>query len=415
MNFTARRYLVLFILSLCCLGRSHLAGGEIDIVLLGPGDANLYTEVYENYGLTDPFCGYYVDKGDYLLPAPPLGPGQVDFVEINQMVRKWHEAIGDLDIYSQAESDFFLPGAGSTHIFVALIYGLYQKIGGPMLIVDKLPAYPWRQHIEFLGLPGVRYQTYTNPSEIHLGDGETLVEIVVSPNNPDGATRSYNTNASIYIYDTVFAFDWYNFDVQTIRDQINELRSNGKTVYNFISMSKMLGRTGDRFGYMWLPRSDSELYQNMLSYWLFTCLGNGSTGVQSSLNLMKCLLKDNCYKRLLLKDVKASLLNRHCILTETIKKAFPNVLINSQAGPPFFWFKVPGINDPAKFFLENYGTIILDTTDALLPFEGEPGFARINVMGRSKMLYEFVKRLDPETNYTLDDFLCLSCKCKKQK
>ncbi|MBS0652462.1 MAG: hypothetical protein JSR39_02930 [Verrucomicrobia bacterium] len=186
------------------------------IIYLQPNTAQLFTELYQAYGLLNPPAktiiesALYLDQSTYPSILPMQPSNQAIFDHASGVLSEFHRRVGDLELYLDPHNPkpFFYTAAGSKQLIVALVYGIVMsEPQKKFLFVEQAPFYSGHPNAvtELFNYPNARFQAFHDPAEIKLEPGEVLVEFVTSPNNPDGKFRKPLTDASIIIADFVFA------------------------------------------------------------------------------------------------------------------------------------------------------------------------------------------------------------------
>ena len=238
---------------------------------------NIYTEIYDRYGLLNNPRINTINTGMYTdIISPtflPLSPQAQDILNQGEAILKdYHRHIGNLDLYLNPalapENTMFYCGAGSTQIIDGIFFALGTD-GNDYLIVTKEPYYAFPSTLSFFfsNYPTLSFQGFDDPSEIVLKPGQILVEYVTSPNNPTGTFREPETDANIIIGDFVFADASYGDGAGYVPQNIEWVtaaRQAGKRVFTFGSASKQFGRPGDRLGYYWSDMNDPLFFSSFL-------------------------------------------------------------------------------------------------------------------------------------------------------
>lgn len=396
------------------------------VIYLQPNTTQLFTELYQAYGLLNPPARTFFEGAIYLDQSTPpsIFPFQLSnqnvFDHASQVLEEYHKRVSDLELYIDPSKPkpFFYVGSGSKHLIVALVYGIVMsEPNKKFLFVQQSPFYSGHPNAVngIFKYPNARFQSFHNSSEIKLEPDEVLVEFVTSPNNPDGKFRKPLTDAQIIIADLVFASSAFGNDGTGYLDKniewIRQARGAGKHVFSFNSASKQFGKTGARCGYIWYPIYDNyaaSIFKNFFSFISFSAVGAGTTGLAEFLDLIKAFLDLPDSGKALRKDASASLMKRHALIEKEILAKYPGSTVLSIPGSPTFFAKIKDTRIPDK----KASDVILEDFDVAVN-NGEPmgesnEFIRLNISGYSQILVEFLNRLIGQKKYSLQDVISVS-------
>lgn len=297
-------------------------------------------------------------------------------------IRFFHREFGNY-FPSKDEEPFI--ASGITQTFSALIYALYV-LYGPLEIVQKAPSYPHKWFVENLRLKGVVYK-YLYDDQLFVPDiHKTLIEIVTTPNNPDGANRKPITDAKYIIFDLSHDWPFFNINIKDNLETIYEAIKKNKIIFPFFSMSKSIGQAGDRVGYVWLKKNkfNEQLIKKMKEYLHNDTLGPSIAGQASCSNRIDLLTSVSMQP---LFDVLKVLVLRYDQLKEILRKNHPNVICKSVRGSAYFWaHSTPNISEQWKKLYR------IDTMNGET-FGVDNSYLRINLMTSEKNFNILLKRL----------------------
>lgn len=411
------------------------------ILYLRPNTTQLFTELYRRYGLLHNPELTVIERAPYLdqvgAPTPfPLQPADRAILNhAESILKKFHKRSGNLELFLEPGNPdtFFYTANGSIQIIYALVYAIATTFPDQkFLFVEKIPFYSGHHAaVELLfHYPNVRWQGFTNPSEIALLPGEMLIEFVTSPNNPDGVFRAPETNANLIIADFVFASSAYGDGTGYLDANlawVQQARTAGKSIFSFNSSSKQFGKTGCRCGYLWFPLNhpfSSAIFPQFFNYISLSTIGGGTAGLSEFLDLISAFLEREDTGRRLRRDAHASLVKRYEILSQEILHRYPGSAITSVAGSPALFVQLFDPRLPTKSAREIIFDDLQSSVSGGVPFGATDQFFRVNLTGYSAELAEFANRLVGSQKYSANDFLISSkhvcsqtkiCGSKKEK
>lgn len=422
-------------LILFLLGATAALFAAPETLYLQPNTTQIFTEFYASYGLLEPPRRTFFEDALYLDQlAPPstteLQPSNAAiFAEAEATLAAFHRKQGDLELYVDPKKPkpYFYTASGSKHLIVALVYAIVKSEPNKKFVfAEEVPFYSGHPSAVtgIYAYPNARFLAFKDPKEIKLEPGEVLVEIVTSPNNPDGRFRKPLTQASILIADFVFASSAFGDGTGYLDKNlawVREARKEGKHLFSFNSASKQFGRTGNRVGYIWYPLDDpyaASIFKNFFGFISASTVAGGSTGLAQFLDLIKMLqeLPDGGAK--MRSDVYRSLVMRHEKIAQALLKRYPGSEISSIAGSPTLFAKIKDARIPGMKAWE-----VLKADLAFVVNDGEAmgethDYVRLNLSGYGSVLAELLSRLEQNGKYTAADLRILSkpdCSIKRIK
>jgi len=396
------------------------------VVYLQPNTTQLFTELYQAYGLQSPPKRTFFESALYLDQSTqpsivPLQPSNVAIFEhASQVLSQFHRRVKDLELYIDPNKpkSFFYTATGSKHLIVALVYGIVKSEPEKKFVfVEQVPYYSGHPNAvsEIFDYPNARFLGFEDPSEIKLEPGEVLVEIVTSPNNPDGKFRKPQTNAKIIMADFVFASSAFGRDGTGYVDQniewMRKARESGKHVFSFNSASKQFGKTGTRCGYMWYPLYDEYaalIFKKFFDFISFSTVAGGSTGLGDFLDLIKSFLDLPDTGKALRKDGHESLVKRHELVAKELLARYPGSIVTSIPGSPTLFAKIKDRRIPKQRASDVLLEDLKVAVNNGVPMGETNEFVRLNLSGYSTLIAQFLNRLAGEEKYTAQDVLTLS-------
>ncbi|XP_038704980.1 L-tryptophan--pyruvate aminotransferase 1 [Tripterygium wilfordii] len=224
------------------------------VINLDHGDPTMFESYWRKQGekcrvvisATD-FMSYFSDIGNtcwFLLP------------ELAEAIKRLHRAVGN----AVTEDRHIVVGTGSTQLYLAALFALTSPGGpDPISVVCAAPYYSsYEEETTFLlsGLYKWAGDAYTFDKD------EPYIELVTSPNNPDGTIREAVVNRAEgkTIHD--FAYYWPQFTPITCAvDQDIML----------FTLSKSTGHAGSRIG--WAIVKDKEVAKRMTKFMEISSIG----------------------------------------------------------------------------------------------------------------------------------------------
>ncbi|MFI5342732.1 MAG: aminotransferase class I/II-fold pyridoxal phosphate-dependent enzyme [Chlamydiales bacterium] len=406
---------------------------DASILYLRPNTTQLFTELYQHYGLLHNPETTVIERAPYLdqvgAPHPfPMQPAdRAIFNHAEGILKDFHTRSGNLELFLEPgnKETFFYTGSGSAQIIYALVYAIATTFPErQFLFVEKIPFYSGHHASVALlfHYPNARWQGFKDPSEINLLPDETLIEFVTSPNNPDGVFRGPSTNAKIIFGDFVFSSSAYGNGRGYLDENlawVRKARAAGKKLYSFNSSSKQFGKTGCRTGYIWFPMNDdfsSRIFPQFFNFISLSTIGSSTAGLSEFLDLISAFLERKDAGKKLRHDAYESLVKRHEIVAKEVLLRYPGSSIVSIHGSPALFAR---LSDP-RFPKQSAREIIFDdirtSVSGGVPFGETDEFFRVNLTGYSAELAELTNRLAGFQKYHPADFLIVSEQvCQKVK
>lgn len=232
---------------------------ECDECFAGPACEHAVPDCKANFDSGDPliFEPYWrqnSEAGSVLIPgwyrigyelSQPLIPG------LEEEIRAIHSLVGN----AVTKGRYILVGTGATQIMAAAyVSHSLDAQGLPVRAILAPPYYEaYRRQIEMVKPGGVKWTGFSESLPLEGGFNGRSIEVVTSPNNPDGSLReSVFSGAEYYtIYD--HAYYWPHYTPIT-RPSDHDLM--------VFSLSKLTGHAGSRVG--WAIVKDYSLYQKLL-------------------------------------------------------------------------------------------------------------------------------------------------------
>ncbi|KAL7154560.1 hypothetical protein ABFS83_03G009600 [Erythranthe nasuta] len=175
-------------------------------------------------------------------------------------------------------------GGGSTQLLAAAVYALSMNLSSPASVVESAPYYPlYRLQTNYFQNVHFKFdEDVSLPNNSSYNTEANVIEIVTSPNNPDGNLKEAVSQGPLVsvIYD--HAYYWPHFSA--IPSPVDE----DVTIF---TMSKLTGHAGSRVG--WALVKDEKVYEDMKTYMSIASIGISREAQLRALQLMKAILNGN--------------------------------------------------------------------------------------------------------------------------
>ncbi|XWS22633.1 hypothetical protein CRYUN_Cryun29cG0053000 [Craigia yunnanensis] len=255
--------------------KTHTTLSSDSVINFARGDPTMYESYWGKLGdrcsmviSGNDLMSYFSDPGNlcwFLMP------------ELNHAIRRLHRVVGN----AVADDDrFIVVGTGSTQLFQALLYAFSSPDKPePISVVAAAPFYSsYPEETEFL-----RSGLYKWAGDAHSFDKDgPYIEVVTSPNNPDGAIREavVNREGGKLIHD--LAYYWPQYTPITGRADYDVM---------LFTFSKATGHAGSRIG--WAVVKDKEIATKMVKFIELSSIG---VSKESQLRAAKLLgvISDDC-------------------------------------------------------------------------------------------------------------------------
>ncbi|XP_006390871.2 LOW QUALITY PROTEIN: L-tryptophan--pyruvate aminotransferase 1 [Eutrema salsugineum] len=199
--------------------------------------------------------------------------------ELAEAIKELHGAVGN----AATEDRYIVVGTGSTQLCQAAVHALSSLAGShPVSVVAAAPFYSTY----------VEETTYVR-SGMYKWEGDAwgfdkkgpYIELVTSPNNPDGTIRETVVNRpeddeGKVIHD--FAYYWPHYTPITRRQDHDIM---------LFTFSKITGHAGSRIG--WALVKDKEVAKKMVEYIIVNSIGVSKESQIRAAKILK-VLKENC-------------------------------------------------------------------------------------------------------------------------
>lgn len=367
------------------------------IINLDHGDPTMYESFWGKMGDK---CTLVI-KGDECLSyfSNPKNPCWFLEPKLEESIKSLHGAVGNVvtDGYS------IVVGTGSSQLFQAVLYALTSHDQANQTnVVSAAPYYSSYSEITDLVKSGL----FKWGGDAHAFDkDEPYIEVLTSPNNPNGVIRGpvVNRDGGILVHDLAYYWPQYTPITSSLDHDIM-----------LFTASKCTGHAGSRIG--WALVKDKDVAKKMTKFMEVSSIG---VSKESQLRVAKILqvVADGC-KRFGSPDGdnffecgQKLMKERWEILRETVKKTqmftlpkYPHQHCNyfgdvTQSYPAFAWIKCKeGIEDCEKLFRD-----FKILTRSGKKFGSDLGYARISMLSREEDFNIFIDRLSMIRSFKTGD------------
>ncbi|XP_058772290.1 L-tryptophan--pyruvate aminotransferase 1-like [Vicia villosa] len=332
-------------------------------------------------------------KGDEVMSY--FGDANLCWYMLPQMrnaILRLHKVVGN----ANTEDKYIVLGNGSSQVYLALLYALSTEKPSdiPINVVAAAPHYS-----EYEGATDIlqsKLFQWSGDASVYDKD-EPYVEVVTSPNNPDGTLRTHVVKSDAegkVVYDLAYYWPQYTPIIHEVNQDIM-----------LFTFSKCTGHAGSRIG--WALVKDIEIAKKMVKFLHLSSIGVSKEsqvraakivevicdGIQNSkstpsdrlfFDYSKKLMKDRWEKlKTAVEQSKVFTLPKYptayCHFTKEITEQYP----------AFAWLKsVEGIED-GETYLEKLKIL----TRGGKRFGVDPAYVRISMIGTDDEFTELVTRL----------------------
>ncbi|KAH6809441.1 tryptophan aminotransferase related 2 [Perilla frutescens var. frutescens] len=360
-----------------------------EVIDLDHGDPTMYERYWQQMGdrttVVIPgwkFISYFSDMRSLCWFLEP---------EFGNAVVRLHKLVGN----AVTDDRYIVVGTGSTQLFQAVLYAVSPpNASEPISVVSAAPFYSSYPLItEFL-----KSGLYKWAGDAHkFKKDKPYIELVTSPNNPDGLSREavVNQNQGTLIHDLAYYWPQYTSISSSPADHDIML----------FTVSKSTGHAGTRLG--WALVKNQEIAKKMTEFIVLSTIG---VSKESQLRAAKILqvLSDSHEQRGSFKEGEAFfehsyhlMVKRWKQLRDAVKKsklfslpefhhgkcAFSGRTFASQ--PAFAWLKCEGETEDCESFLRDYKIL----TRSGKHFGESSKYVRISVLPRDEVFDQFTERL----------------------
>ncbi|MBA0846319.1 hypothetical protein Goshw_000380 [Gossypium schwendimanii] len=200
--------------------------------------------------------------------------------ELAKVVRKVHASVGN----AVTQNRFIIFGAGSTQVLSAAVFALSpENTSSPAKVVTSVPYYPVdKQQTQYFSSQKFKYEgdayRWKNRSDC---SSTNMIEIVTSPNNPDGQLKKaifHGPNVKT-IYD--HAYYWPHF---------TPIPAPSDEDVMVFTLSKLTGHAGTRLG--WAVIKDETVFNRMMIHMRMNSMGVSKDAQLRAFKLLNAVLEE---------------------------------------------------------------------------------------------------------------------------
>ncbi|CAH9119966.1 unnamed protein product [Cuscuta epithymum] len=361
-----------------------------EYINLDHGDPTMYESYWKQMGekTTVVFTGwqsisYFSDGGNLCWFMEP------DFANA---VKRLHNVVGN----AATEKYHIVVGTGSTQLYQAVLYALCPPdTPEPISVVSAAPFYshyPMATDCVKSGL-----HKWEGDASTFNKNSKPYVELVTSPNNPDGSTRQAVVNGSgLLVHD--LAYYWPQYAPITYRAE-NDIM--------LFTVSKCTGHAGTRIG--WALVKDEKVAKRMTKFMEIVSIGVSKESQIRAAKIMNAISdgyedkeKYNNNKLPFFKYGYEELGRRWGKLRAAVNNgkvfSLPNFPIGKcnfsghefETQPAFAWMKCEGEINDCEGFLRKHKILSRGGKH----FGSSSKYARVSVISHEEHFDEFIHRMD---------------------
>jgi len=308
---------------------------------------------------------------------------------LDHEVRRLHRLVGNAAV----DGYHVLVGTGSTQLFMAALYALSPPAAAPMSVVSTAPYYSSYPAVtDFLQSGLFRWA-----GDAGSFTGDTYIELVCSPNNPDGAIREavLSSESGVAVHD--LAYYWPQYTAITRRADHDIM---------LFTVSKSTGHAGTRIG--WALVKDRDVAKKMTKFIELNTIGVSKDSQLRAATVLRAV--SDAYElpaageehRRLFDYGRRKMAERWSMLREAAAASGIFSLPDETSGycnftkdmastnPAFAWLRCDreDVEDCASFLR---GHKILTRSGS--QFGADPRYVRVSMLDRDDAYDIFVKRL----------------------
>ncbi|XP_073048636.1 tryptophan aminotransferase-related protein 2-like [Primulina eburnea] len=310
--------------------------------------------------------------------------------EFANAIIRLHELVGN----AVTENRYIVVGTGSTQLLQAVLYAVSPpNATEPITVVSAAPFYSSYPLITDFLKSGL-YKWGGDARKFKKD--KPCIELVTSPNNPDGFSRNavVNQDRGILIHDLAYYWPQYTPISYTADHDIM-----------LFTVSKSTGHAGTRLG--WALVKDQEIAKKMTEFIVLSSIGVSKESQIRAAKILQVVSDSHKYTgdfnegEAFFEHSHKLMARRWKQLRDAVKNgkiftlpefplghcSFTNRSFASQ--PAFAWLKCEGEIDDCESFLRHHKIL----TRGGKHFGDDEKLVRINVLPRDKIFDQFIKRL----------------------
>ncbi|XP_007019618.2 PREDICTED: tryptophan aminotransferase-related protein 3 [Theobroma cacao] len=231
----------------------------------------------------EPFWRKHAASSTIVLPgwhrmSYEFNDGSLISKELETQIRKLHAVIGN----AVTDGRFIIFGAGATQLLHAAVHALSSNDpSSPTIVVASTPYYPvYREQTEFFNSEDYKFKGDTSLYKNERDSQGNFIELVTSPNNPDGQLKKAVLQGPSVKTIHDLAYYWPHY---------TPIPAPADEDLMIFTLSKLTGHGGSRFG--WAILKDETVYQRMLIYMSLSTYGVPRETQLRVLKLLKVALE----------------------------------------------------------------------------------------------------------------------------
>ncbi|CAH8306455.1 unnamed protein product [Eruca vesicaria subsp. sativa] len=203
--------------------------------------------------------------------------------ELVKVIRKLHSVVGN----AVTDNRFVIFGTGSTQLLAAAVHALSLRNSSsstPARLLTSVPFYNlYKDQAEFFDSSHLKFEgdAFAWKNSERNDNTKQVIEIVTSPNNPDGKPKTAVLEGPNVKTIHDYAYYWPYFSPITVPADED---------LSLFSLSKTTGHAGSRFG--WGLVKDKAVYEEMKRYITLSSMGVSKTTQLHVLQLLKVVVRD---------------------------------------------------------------------------------------------------------------------------
>ncbi|KAK6924812.1 Alliinase, C-terminal [Dillenia turbinata] len=360
--------------------------GEDRVINLDHGDPTMYEQYWQRMGeeTTIVISGwqsmsYFSDVKNLCWFLEPVFAREIITL---------HKTVGN----AITEGYHIVVGTGSTQLFQAALYALSpSEASRPISVVSAAPYYSSYPSVTDYLKSGL----YRWAGDAHsFSKDEPYIELVTSPNNPDGFVRQAVVNRSLGIVVHDFAYYW---------PQYTPISYPANHDLMLFTVSKSTGHAGMRIG--WALVKDEEVARRMTKFIELNTIGVSKDSQLRAAKILRAV-SDSCEKidgkgenffkfgyNLMAgrwRQLRAAAHESGLFNLPEFPPAHCNFLSRAfEPQPAFAWLKCDGEIEDCESFLRSHKIL----TRSGRHFGVSPKYVRVSMLDRDEIFDLFVERL----------------------